>query len=271
VAGLVAVALACAGLSTAAPARAAKPFTGKAANPAIGWAAASYFTCQAAVTAANPWLYYRLNETGGSTAADSSGNGRTGSYSGSVTFGAGGACAHDSGKAVTLNGSGAISSNTTMNNPTTYSVETWFKTTTTTGGKLIGFGNATTGLSVTYDRHVYMTNSGQLVFGTYSGVLVGTYSVLTTSTSYRDGNWHLLDATQSAAGMRLYVDGALIASNAVATAQNQNGYWRIGGDNVSGWPSAPTSNYFTGSLDEAAVYASELTAAQIAAHYNAAA
>ncbi|MCU1658073.1 MAG: hypothetical protein JWO57_2729, partial [Pseudonocardiales bacterium] len=63
----------------------------------------------------------------------------------------------------------------------------------------------------------------------------------------------------------------LFAGNAVATAQNQNGYWRIGGDNVSGWPSAPTSNYFAGGLDEAAVYASELTAAQIAAHYNAAA
>ena len=48
-----------------------------------------------------------------------------------------------------------------------YSTELWFKTTTSSGGKLIGFGNSATGSSSTYDRHVYMRNDGRLVYGTY--------------------------------------------------------------------------------------------------------
>src|SRR5690606_22635572 len=46
--------------------------------------------------------------------------------------------------------------------PTTYSIETWFKTTTTTGGKIIGYGNGrprtdtgATRNSGSYDRHIY--------------------------------------------------------------------------------------------------------------------
>ena len=53
--------------------------------------------------------------------------------------------------------------------PTQYTAEVWFKTNTTRGGKLIGFGNTTSGLSATYDRHVYMLNTGKLAFGVSSG------------------------------------------------------------------------------------------------------
>ncbi len=56
-----------------------------------------------------------------------------------------------------------------MNGPQTFSVEGWFNTTTNTGGKLIGFGNNQTGMSRNYDRHIYMMNDGQLVFGVYNG------------------------------------------------------------------------------------------------------
>jgi hypothetical protein len=43
-----------------------------------------------------------------------------------------------------------------------------------------------------------------------------------------------------------------------------------GGDSISGWPSAPTSNYFAGTIDDAAVYTTALTATQVAAQYSAA-
>ncbi len=49
--------------------------------------------------------------------------------------------------------------------PGPYSAEVWFKTNSTRGGKLIGFGNATSGLSSSYDRHVYMQSGGKLSFG----------------------------------------------------------------------------------------------------------
>ncbi|MBE7188961.1 PKD domain-containing protein, partial [Jatrophihabitans endophyticus] len=39
--------------------------------------------------------------------------------------------------------------------------------------------------------------------------------------------------------------------------------------NLNGWPSQPSSNYFAGTIDEAAVYPTALSAAQVTAHYNA--
>jgi hypothetical protein len=62
----------------------------------------------------------------------------------------------------------------------------------------------------------------------------------------------------------------LVGSNTTTTNQSYNGYWRVGGDNLNGWPSQPSSDYFAGSVDEAAVYPTALSAAQVAAHYAAA-
>ncbi len=64
--------------------------------------------------------------------------------------------------------------------------------------------------------------------------------------------------------MKLYVDGALVGTNPQTQAQAYTGYWRIGGD-TPGAAQQPT--YFDGTLDEAAVYAKELTAGAGPAHY----
>jgi PKD repeat protein len=45
------------------------------------------------------------------------------------------------------------------------------------------------------------------------------------------------------------------------------GYWRIGGDTVSGWPNAGLNGFFNGSIDEVAVYKHELTPTEIVDHY----
>jgi hypothetical protein len=44
-------------------------------------------------------------------------------------------------------------------------------------------------------------------------------------------------------------------------------YWRVGWDTLAGWPSRPTTDYWTGSLADAAVYTEALPAARIAALY----
>jgi hypothetical protein len=91
---------------------------------------------------------------------------------------------------------------------------------------------------------------------------------LVSSASYNDGQWHLADASFSTAtGMRLYLDGQLVASNTLNSTQNYTGYLRIGYDNLSGWSGAPTSNFLAGSVDEVASYATVLSAAQISRHY----
>ncbi|MDQ1722763.1 MAG: hypothetical protein QOI26_2497, partial [Pseudonocardiales bacterium] len=44
-------------------------------------------------------------------------------------------------------------------------------------------------------------------------------------------------------------------------------YWRIGGDNLAGWPHQPISRFFAGSIDEAAVYNRVLTLTSVQKHY----
>jgi hypothetical protein len=88
-----------------------------------------------------------------------------------VTRGVAGAITGDSNPAVTLNGTstGLVAFREHLQQPGTFSVELWFKTITTSGGKLTGFGTAQTGNSTRYDRHVYMPNAGTLVFGVWTG------------------------------------------------------------------------------------------------------
>ena len=207
----------------------------------------------------DPDLFWRLDDQSGQTAQDASASADPGMISGSVTYGA--PSALSSGSSFGFNGSNSLVAATkSANDPLVYSLETWFKTTTTVGGKLIGFGDSQTGTSSAYDRHVYMQDDGRLVFGTYTGQL----NTATSPNAYNDGQWHYLVATQSSDGLRLYVDAALVATNPATSAQNYSGYWRIGGDNTWGSSSA----FFAGQLDEVAVYSSALSGARIRAHYE---
>lgn len=164
--------------------------------------------------------------------------------------------------------SGSSSSRTSTKNATTatntFSTELWFKTNTTRGGKLIGFGSSQTGSSSSYDRHVYMQNNGRLTFGVYPG----SVKTVSSTAAYNDNAWHHVVATQGAEGIALYVDGKLVAQDAAITGGAIfNGYWRIGGDTISSWPSAPSSAYFDGAIDEVAVYPAPLNAGQVMTHF----
>ncbi|MFD7080061.1 DNRLRE domain-containing protein [Streptomyces sp. NPDC059918] len=144
-----------------------------------------------------------------------------------------------------------------------YTIETWFKTNTTRGGKLFGFGNNQVRGSSQYDKHIYMTNDGRLVYGVYTGAT----RTITTAAAYNDNQWHHVVATQGPGGMVLYVDGAQKGTLAVTTHENYAGYWHAGGDSLGAWPNPPTSEFWAGQLDETAVYPSVLSAAQVQNHY----
>ncbi len=210
-----------------------------------------------------PTAYYRM-ASAGTTETDVSGSTNDATYYGGETKGVSSPVTGTGGTAVTFDGNeGSVMVSGPVSNPTTYSEELWFNTTTTNGGKLIGFGNSSNGSrSSSYDRHVYMETSGQLTFGVYTGALVTT----TSPNSYNDGKWHYLVATQGADGMKLWVDDQLVGTNPETTAQNYNGYWRVGGDTT--WNG---TSYFAGTIDEVALYDKALSAAQIQAHWNAAA
>lgn len=156
--------------------------------------------------------------------------------------------------------------------PSTYTVEAWINTTTTAGGKIVGFGNGRprtgsniSNLSGSYDRHVYMQNDGRVTFG----VWIGSASTVTSPQPLNDGQWHHIVATQGASGMALYVDGLRVGSNSNRDQQSYWGVWRVGGDQLGGWPGQPSSNFFGGLIDEVAIYPSALAPARVAAHYQA--
>ncbi|MGC4110223.1 MAG: PKD domain-containing protein [Nocardioides sp.] len=218
----------------------------------------------------SPWVYYRLGETTRtSNAADAGPDNRTGTYNSNtgITYGTAGALANSTNTSITIGGSsssGYVSSPKTTTAPATFSIEVWFKSTSTQGGRLIGYSSSSSGSSSNYDRMIYLQNSGQLVFGAYTSVENEVQSP--ASTPYNNGQWHMAVATMSPTdGMKLYVDGVLVGTNPNGTAQNYVGYWRVGPDNV--WEGA-SSKYLNGSLDEAAVFNSVLTPAQIQTEYT---
>ena len=212
-----------------------------------------------AVYTADPDFYWRLGESSGTVAADSSRSMTPGNYSGAVTQGATGLVA-GTGDTAAAFADGIVSSGTQINDPRTYSLEAWFSTTTDRGGKIIGFGDQQTGLSGNYDRHVYLQDDGRLVFGTWTG----TANTITTTDSYNDGRRHHVVAVQSSEGMRLYVDGGIVGTNPQTAAQPYAGYWRIGGDPT--WGSS--SPYFAGIIDEVAVYPRDIGAVVVRNHHS---
>ena len=245
-----------------------------------------------------PYLYWKLDDTTGTTAADSSGNGRTGTYNSSWTKNQVGALVDQTPNVAATETNAArprtstscvYTTNTVAGmatpGPMTYSEVIWFNTTSTNGGKLIGLENNRIGVSDSsgaggqYDRMMYMDSNGEIWFGVWTGAATAIHSVA----GLNDGNWHMAAATMSTtSGMSLYIDGNLVATSANTTSETETrtSYWRVGCGNLAGWggdwtganapgnTAADNLNYpFNGSLDEATVWFSTLTSSQIAFLY----
>lgn len=241
-------------------------------NTAATAPGATTTTCRAATLAADPYLDWPLSDATvglGSTAADVSGNGRPGTYVGTFTSTTGAPCPRDTpARALAANATAVsfIVPTASVTNINVFTVAIWFRTTTTLGGRLIGWGNARIGASTVDDRHLYMTDAGTIVFGLRPSGL----KTVVSPRSYNDGQWHLAVGTLSAAGMALYLDGTSVATDATTTTgAGGSGYWRVGWDTLSGWPSNPTNDTITGNLAWATVYHSALTATQVQTLYSA--
>jgi PKD repeat protein len=209
----------------------------------------------------SPDAFWRLDEKDSAqVAADAGPTDSVATYRGGVTLGVPGALAGTSGTAASFDGSsGQVNGARRVSNPQIYSLELWFNSTTTRGGKLIGFGDNQDGLSGSYDRHVYLQDDGRLVFGTYTGQT----NTITTPGAYNDGRWHQVVATQSGEGLKLYLDGILSGTNPTTQAQGYDGYWKVGGDRT--WGSS--SEFVQATIDEPAVYPTALSASTVAQHY----
>ncbi|MGY2076495.1 PKD domain-containing protein [Blastococcus sp. SYSU DS0828] len=229
--------------------------------PATGGQSRPYAETVLADGATSHW---RLGESSGTTAADAIGSSPMTVGSG-VTKGQVGALADgDTAYAFDGTANATLATRTAAAVPNTFTQEAWFQTTSTRGGRIIGFANARTGNSSTYDRQVYLDNRGRVNFGV-SVPLFWTFTTqrtVTSTASFNDGAWHHVAATMGRGGMALYVDGVLVGSRTDTTSGlAYNGYLRVGSDRAMGGAST-----FTGRVDEVALYPTALSAAQVSAH-----
>jgi signal peptidase I len=266
-------------------------FTSASSNTADSWSVPNW-SYENSILGFGPYLYWKLDETGfAGTAADSSGNGHTGDYNqdGSFTYftrlGDGALQTDTPDRAVRLN-----SNNSCINTswswgisaPQVYSVVAWFRAPSTygAGGKIVGFERPRTGVQAptagAYDRHIYMDGDGRLWFGVYNN----GFFTLSSPGTLNDGEWHMAVGTQGSAGMRLYIDGALVDSNSNTVAETQTGWWRAGCGNLSGWGGSwggfnnpginagfPQNRTFLADIDEVAVFNTALSAQDVAFLY----
>ena len=204
---------------------------------------------------------WRLDDTG-STVADLSGPDYTTAGSG-VGRGAPGAMLNSSNTASTFNGTsnGVAISKNLLQGPDTFTEEVWFKTTSTSGGTIAGFGDGSSGSSNLKDRILYLDSNGKLNFGVAH---LGQHYTVTSPSQLNNGQWHQAVATLGSGGMALYVDGSKVASRADQTVgEAYGGFWRVGGDNS--W----SGSYFNGTIDDFSVYPTALSAAQVLSHWHA--
>ena len=176
------------------------------------------------VLADSPRAYWRLGEASATTAADASGNNRTGSYLNTPSFGAPGALTGDSNSAVSFNG---VDEHVNVPylaalNPTSFTVEAWAYP---TGGQgtfrsIVTSRDYAPGAAKGYVLYAAPDNTWQLWTGSGGwNVVYGPSIVL--------NQWTHLVGTYNGTTLSLYVNGVLVSSNAVSYTQNTTRPLRI--------------------------------------------
>jgi hypothetical protein len=228
---------------------------------------------QSAIKVRPLMAYWRFN-AGGNKQSDSSGNGRVASTAGGTQKKQPGVIPGNFG--IATNGSTAFVRSTSPFTPSVnFTQSIWFRTTTQTGGAIMGFSNQPTGPGTLDNRAIWMDNDGKVAFGIRRGNASNpTRAFVRSPRTYNDGKWHQAVATFNGARIALYLDGIRVASlgvtNVIATGP---GYLRVGyldlsrfygvfGSNFDGTP-VPLSYFFAGGLDEAALHSAALTPGQV--------
>jgi hypothetical protein len=222
------------------------------------------------ILADNPTAYWRLGEAAGATAAADEKAVAPGTPAGGVTFGQGGALPYDGNTAALFDGTnGKI---TTAYTPAfgtgAVSIEAWFKTTVRPARQyLLDFKSDATAES---GMNIATNGTGQIVVKVISATTAQTLNSVRTGLD--DGGWHhvvavlerLFDGVNDR--VKIYLDGVLDSTpfTYVGSAGNITGIRPVvlGTDN-----SFTAGTFWTGSLDEVAIYGTALTATQVAAHY----
>lgn len=220
------------------------------------------------VTAKHPAVYWRLDETSGTSAADASGNSRNGTYSGSYSLNQTAALEATStnpGKSIYTPGNGGASlAAAGLPTITTYlSAEAWIKPDDVTGTKTIlsrlNFDQAASTTHWSWSLHL---NGSKLETTIYS--TTGVTTTLQASPSLTDATWYHVAMTYDGETLKLYINGILYAAQPLALilATAASADFKVGLNSDS-------TKSFKGYIDEAAFYDYPMSNHQVMAHYQA--
>jgi hypothetical protein len=223
------------------------------------------------ILADSPVAYWRMDAASGTTEADISGSGRTATISGGVTLNQTGALALDADKAELFDGTNGTYVETNVVYDHAFgtgplSVEYWFKFTSALA-QIGVIDNKNAGSNDAGFNSAFF--AGSPFFRIANGV---SQESITSSHTFNDGVYHHFVGVLTRGApdtLKIYIDGVLDTSANLGTSGRnltQSAHkLRIGAYSVGGAP-----NFFVGTIDEVAIYATALTASQVLAHYNAA-
>jgi len=222
----------------------------------------------------NPTAYWRLGESSGSTAYDSAG-GLDGTYVNSPVLGQPGALAGDLDTAVRFNGPGSNDYVEVPDAPflrftTSFTIEAWIYQDSfqSAGYRLVDKETAGIGDGYNFDTLGVgdsFTGSGHRLR------LCGNEQCPYGNTDYSLNEWHHVAVTVSGTTATFYLDGQMDGSGLVGSIPIQQNTLplRIGAANVGCGGGCGLYEYFSGLIDEVAVYDHALPGERIVAHKDA--
>ena len=204
---------------------------------------------------------WKLDEGSGTVAADSSGNGNTGTLSGAVSWVAG-----VSGRALSFDGSGGqvrVPNNPALEPQSAVTVAAWVKASSSPGVFRYVVAKGATGC-VAASYGMYSGPNGGLEF--YISRQRGTVYAASSDegAGVWDGAWHLAVGTFDGTTIRLYVDGHEVGAGIAYPGaleyllQDSNDLF------VGNYPGC-ISHGFSGAIDDVRIWSAALDAAQVQA------
>lgn len=195
--------------------------------------------------------HWKFNETSGTTAADSSGNGNTGTVSGATwTTGKVNNGLQFNGTSATVRANHSSSIGLTGN----MTLSTWIKRSALSGTQIL----ITKGDCVNnWLYQLFLNDANRLQFYTDGG------GNSISSGSVTDTAWHHVAATKNGTAINFYIDGASAGSathGASAVISN--------GDILSFGSCGGIAEYFSGALDEVRIYNRALSSSEISDIFN---
>jgi hypothetical protein len=206
------------------------------------------------VLADNPLGYWRLGEANGGTAADSSGNGRNGSYVNGVGLGVAGALFGDPNTAAAFDGVDdcvQVPDDSALRLNASWSIEFW--------AKQISWRNSVPGILGKGAGH---TPHGYVIWADPAGALwfERNNHKASSGNGALTSSFHHFVVTYDGSNVRWYVNGVLKTTVAMNFPPNNGTQALTIGEG---------DEYGNNGIDEVALYSTTLSAARIAAHYAA--